>query len=204
MKSLLSITAALIIVAAASAPARVAETIQIGASLYETTNEYYDLTDDAEDMSNMLDNDQSAEQTDEKSGLRYPLFISASYELLPHIQIGPALAWRKRKVSCRIGDTRYGYKDQTDYTLAAEARLTYMNFDNIRTYGRVGAGCTFSRRKYREEKAGYDVTGYGNEKYFNFQLSILGLELGLAHLGVFAEVGVGYRGILSGGAYLRF
>jgi hypothetical protein len=84
-------------------------------------------------------------------------------------------------------------------TFAAEGAYSYFSRGNVRLYGLLGAGFTNLDSTYRGE--GGDDSDAVN--YFNFHVSPIGIAFG-KQFGGTAEVGIGYRGIVSLGLYYKF
>ena len=84
-------------------------------------------------------------------------------------------------------------------TFAAEGAYSYFSRGNVRLYGLLGAGFTNLDSTYRGE--GKDDSDAIN--YFNFHVSPIGIAFG-KQFGGMAEVGIGYRGIVSLGLYYKF
>ena len=84
-------------------------------------------------------------------------------------------------------------------TFAAEGTYNYLTREKFRLYGLIGAGVT-------NLNARYTVQGQNesdNANVFNFHLSPIGAAFG-RQFGGTAEVGFGYRGIVSLGLFYKF
>ena len=79
------------------------------------------------------------------------------------------------------------------FTLAPEFKFKYLNPENsFNLYGLLGVGGTMMAYKYHE-------TNNSNiAPHFNFQISPIGFEYGRKVKG-FLDIGVGYKGVISGG-----
>lgn len=127
----------------------------------------------------------------------------ASYSYLPLNWLATgATASFSRSMHDHIQYGEYTGKQEIDYfTIAAEATFYYMNREHVRLYGLIGVGGTFVQQTDRDANSSYlEVRNYN---YLNFQLSPIGIEAGAQQFGGFMELGFGYRGIISLGAYFR-
>lgn len=87
------------------------------------------------------------------------------------------------------------------YTLGAESSFYYLQKNRLRLYGLMGAGATFASATQNNFET--DTHSRSNGTFFNFQVTPIGVSYG-KQWGGFAELGIGYRGILSFGAYYRW
>ncbi|WP_342089153.1 hypothetical protein [Dyadobacter sp. OTU695] len=81
-------------------------------------------------------------------------------------------------------------------TTAGEATLYWVKGDNFQFYGTAGVGFFVKRSRF------YNVqteTKFGT----TFQASPVGLRMG-KRVGVFMEIGYGYKGVFNGGLSMRF
>ena len=87
------------------------------------------------------------------------------------------------------------------FTIAPEMKFIYSNKQAFRFYGILGAGITFGSEKTK------DLSGADDESnswtHFNFQITPLGFRFGQS-FGIYAELGVGYKGIIAGGISYHF
>jgi hypothetical protein len=61
-------------------------------------------------------------------------------------------------------------------------------------------GVTFSKENYKSNTAPEDIN---NNTMFNFQMTAIGVKFG-SNIGLFAEAGFGYKGLISGGFFAKF
>ena len=87
------------------------------------------------------------------------------------------------------------------FTIAPEIKFVYMNNKAVRLYGIAGIGYTLGS----ETTFGLSGAEDGDSKWshINFQVTPLGIRFGRT-FGVFAEIGIGYKGFLSGGMSYYF
>ena len=84
-------------------------------------------------------------------------------------------------------------------TFAAEGTYNYLTRESFRLYGLIGAGVTNLNASY----TGQGQNERDNANAFNFHVSPIGAAFG-RQFGGTAEVGFGYRGIVSLGLFYKF
>lgn len=127
--------------------------------------------------------------------------FSYAYSVLNWMSIGATYSFSKSTYD-RIRESNIIGKQITKFhTVAGEATFYYLKRDHVRLYGLLGAGVTIMNRhdKIPEE----DISLHRDLKYFNFQFSPIGAEVGGEKIGGFLELGVGYRGTASIGFFVR-
>lgn len=93
---------------------------------------------------------------------------------------------------------KIGYRNNDFYTLAGESGYFFFKREKWKLYALVGAGISFgtsSEVRYEPRKV-----FVGNGTLFNFQISPVGIQYG-KNWGGFAELGFGYRGVMSFGLF---
>jgi hypothetical protein len=86
------------------------------------------------------------------------------------------------------------------YTFALEIGWNYTSYSpKIKLYGGLGIG----RSQVRESVIRYDENRIIKAALWNFQLTPFGLAYG-TKAGIFFEMGYGYKGIITGGGFIRW
>lgn len=85
-------------------------------------------------------------------------------------------------------------------TAALEGKLKYNKGEHFNLYGLLGAGYTFNKTTYDPPPASGKES---NNSHFNFQVTPIGVQFGGAVKG-YVELGVGYKGLVSGGLQFNF
>ncbi len=96
----------------------------------------------------------------------------------------------------KIGERVINY-----YTLAAESSYYFMKKEKLKLYALLGAGATLGSLKEKDFLSDKENRSRGT--FFNFQITPIGISYG-KQWGGFAELGFGYRGILSFGVFYNF
>lgn len=127
--------------------------------------------------------------------------LGARYTFTPHIEAGLAASYEyyssyesvcegtDREMYCKAGD----FLDHHLVHVAVEGKFNWFTlFDHFRPYSRVGVGALL------EFDSGLERVGLPS-----VQLTPVGLEFLFPYVSVYAELGAGYRGFMSGGIALR-
>ncbi len=162
------------------------------------------VVDSYSDIITDFDHDGIAYTDESASGAFY---LSYRYQILPRVMFGATLGYErvsKDYVFTAGAGPLECVGGKNDYlTVAADLQFRYLQVPSgiLSLYWGVGAGAGFHRQKL----SGFN---YGPDKEdttrFAYQVTPLGMTLGLRSFGAFAEVGFGYRGVFQFGAYFRF
>ena len=127
--------------------------------------------------------------------------LGARYIFTPHIEAGLAASYEyyssyesvcegtDREMYCKAGD----FLDHHLVHIAVEGKFNWLTlFDLLRPYSRVGVGALLEFDDKLESVGLPSV-----------QLTPVGLEFLFPYVSVYAELGAGYRGFMSGGIALR-
>jgi hypothetical protein len=127
--------------------------------------------------------------------------LGARYIFTPHIEAGLAASYEyyssyesvcegtDHEMYCKAGD----FLDHHLVHVAVEGKFNWFTlFDHFRPYSRVGVGALL------EFDDGLERVGLPS-----VQLTPVGLEFPFPYVSMYAELGAGYRGFMSGGIALR-
>lgn len=127
--------------------------------------------------------------------------LGARYVFTPHIEAGLAASYEyyssyesvcegtDHEMYCRAGD----FLDHHLVHIAVEGKFNWFTlFDHFKPYSRVGVGALL------EFDDGLESVGLPS-----VQLTPVGLEFLFPYVSVYAELGAGYRGFMSGGIAFR-
>lgn len=167
--------------------------IQLGAGIWSTT-EIVDI------FGNVLATGLTGGAYQSKDATYSGAFhLGYKYSIAPKIAIGGIFVYENSSSDAYIDNASAGQFKNNYYTLAAEMDYKYIKKKNLSLYGVLGAGATLYGQKYEESNKNVSE----NTVNFNFQISPLCIKLG-NKVGGFAELGFGYKGILSVGFFTRF
>lgn len=129
--------------------------------------------------------------------------ISAEYFYHPKtwVGLGGIFSFNTRHNDRLKNGTKVGERDRTYFTVMPAVKFDYLRTKNFGMYVKIGAGYTFGSDT---EKCDGKEDNKDTHGFFNFQLSLLGLEAGSQHLRGFAELGVGEQGMLLAGLRYKF
>lgn len=191
-------------------------TIKAGVGAVLPTTEIFDVT---ADVTASLIGDMFGVETKTDGTSDYPVFfVDYDYALSKHFNVGAAFAYDRYESDISgklVSEDKwedYGTRSENYFTLAASGRVNYMNTQYVRLYGLIDLGYTlliqkdvtdFSDTDGSGTAQKYNDTDYSSTGFFDFQLTPFGIEVG-DKFGGFAELGFGYRGMFTAGAFARF
>ena len=130
------------------------------------------------------------------------LHLGYKYRPTDRYGIGGVFVYDYSTAKGVVNDVKTGKFINRHYTLAAEIDYTYFRSGNFSMYGLAGIGGTLHTQKYNDNDDSQQ-DGSDSQPYFTFQVTPVGLKYG-NNFGGFAELGFGYRGIVSVGLFARF
>ena len=99
------------------------------------------------------------------------------------------------------------HRNRSYYTLMPAVKFNWLRKAKWGMYSKVGIGATLSHFKdvdHSENETHQGEVGSTNDVIFNFQASLLGVEVGGQQIRGFAELGIGEQGIILGGIRYKF
>jgi opacity protein-like surface antigen len=129
------------------------------------------------------------------------LHVGYKYSLSDRFALGPVLTYDLGTSDAVANKEKTGKFTSNYYSLSLEADYKFINRDKFKLYALVGAGGTILNQVYKDNKTG-EKNGE-SQTFFNFQITPVGIKYGDS-FGVFAELGLGYKGILCAGVFYRF
>jgi hypothetical protein len=112
---------------------------------------------------------------------------------------GATLSFGQEKADGYLNGAYGGSLKRRNVSLAGEIGFNYLNFNSLRIYGLAGAGGVWLRQQYKGVQGG---SSKDNKTSMDFQLTPVGIKFG-DRFGGFVELGIGYKGILNGGLFMR-
>ncbi len=129
-------------------------------------------------------------------GYRY---YDCKTQCLP-MSIGGTFLYEQTQSNAFAGNTEAGRFNDRFYTLMGEINLIYFNRGKLILYGTMAAGATYCTRRFIALDGDSD---FADAVRLNFQLSPVGIKYG-NNTGVFAEAGLGSKGMVCMGVFARF
>lgn len=130
-----------------------------------------------------------------------PLSAEYFFHPRPSIGVGGVFTFNSRHNDRMNNGTKVGERDRTYFTIMPALKFDYVRTKNFGMYLKLAIGCTFGSDK---ETCDGKPDSNDHSSFFNFQLSLLGLEAGSRNVRGFAELGVGEQGMLQAGLRYRF
>ncbi|HLV41788.1 MAG TPA: hypothetical protein VKY37_05890 [Brumimicrobium sp.] len=128
--------------------------------------------------------------------------VTYAYSPLNWLAVGATFSYAQSSHDHIKNNVVIGHQSIDYYTIAGEAKFYYIKKEHVRLYGLLGAGATFANQ---EDRMTSNNQAENREfKFLNLHLSPIGVEAGAENFGGFFELGFGYRGFASIGAFLRF
>ena len=111
---------------------------------------------------------------------------------------GAAFSLNKTNFDVLHIQEKLGKQETNYYTVAAETSYSFLKRDRLNLYSLFGAGATFGAVKQTEFATG--VIRHSDGTIFNIQITPIAVRYG-KRFGGFVELGFGYRGLFSFGAF---
>jgi opacity protein-like surface antigen len=126
--------------------------------------------------------------------------VGYKYLFTERFGLGGTLAYGRETFNCySTEEAIVGKLKRNHITLALEADFKYYQRGIFDVYGLAGIGATYFNQVYNPNNG----DGSKDKKWHpNIQLTPIGIKIGNT-FGGFAEVGVGYKGIINAGLFLR-
>lgn len=129
------------------------------------------------------------------------IHLGYKYHINSRFNVGGVFLYEYSTADAYNQNVRIGDFYKNFFTLAAEGGVNYIKSSYFSFYGLLGAGASIYNQKYKE-----DITNRKESQsivHFNFQITPIGLKFG-NNYGGYLELGFGYRGIISLGAFAKF
>lgn len=129
-----------------------------------------------------------------------------SYAIKDRWMLGTSLAYQNIKGNLFLDGEKSGYSHSAVYSLGVESNYRYISKPKFQMYSGLGAGYAFGKTTFKlGDELEFKNTNKDTSKinYMTYHLTALGFRVG-KKLAVFAELGVGYKGIINGGMSYQF
>ena len=130
-----------------------------------------------------------------------PISAEYFYRINNVIGVGAIGAFMRSNEEARVSGHEYGDKTSTYITVMPAVKFNWLQKKNFGLYSKLAAGITLQNVTFEEDDT--DKTYTEKQTFFNFQASLLGIEVGNKVCG-FAELGFGEQGIIMGGVRCKF
>ena len=129
-----------------------------------------------------------------------------SYAIKDQWMLGASLAFQNIKGNLLVDGVKSGKSSSAVYSFGVESNYRYISKPKFQMYSGLGVGYAFGETTFTlgdklEFKNKIDDTS--KIDYLTFHVTALGFRVG-KKLAAFAELGVGYKGIINGGLSYQF
>ena len=118
----------------------------------------------------------------------------------PNLLVGVSWTWNRWTEDYFAGGTRVGSIENSVHSVLVGGSVQWFRAEYLELYTGLAAGAG----RLSQAGSGIGSTQTGVQSGFAFQLRGLGLSAGNERFRAFAEVGLGFEGLLIAGATLRF
>lgn len=136
-----------------------------------------------------------------------PIGLEYYYHTSPLVGVGAIAVFATNGEDEYYKEELCSHRNRSYYTLMPAVKFNWLRKAKWGMYSKVGLGATLSH--FKDEDKGETATPQGevgstNEVIFNFQASLLGVEVGGQQVRGFAELGIGEQGVVLGGVRFKF
>ncbi|MFS4467502.1 hypothetical protein [Maribacter sp. 2210JD10-5] len=126
------------------------------------------------------------------------------YAIIDNLLVGISGVYEEAEDKERFGSANVAKRKSRIYSIALESDYSYINRKHFKVYSGVGLGYRMVDTKSKPTAASTD-TKISNERTHGlaYHINGIGIRAGRA-IGVFVEVGYGYRGIINAGLSIQF
>ena len=133
-----------------------------------------------------------------------PIGLEYFYHYEPRLAFGLIGVYNHYKQDIIRSKTEVGKRTNNFFTLMPAIKCNWLIRDSWSLYTKTGIGYTYGHTSATEVAGGKDIKESSNSSHFNFQVSLVGVEVGGYYLRGFAELGFGEQGVINAGLRYRF
>lgn len=123
-------------------------------------------------------------------------YINYSYAIKDNFLIGAEGVYERISKDIYSGSTKDGRQVDNSFTLAANAKYSYISNPKFRMYSGLAAGYNTIQANFDPAKGSTSKATKGNKGAFGYHLTAFGFRYG-KKAAVVAELGFGYKGIIN-------
>ena len=132
-----------------------------------------------------------------------PIGLEYYYHTSPLIGVGAVAVYATNNEDGFQKETKTSHLTKSYLTIMPSVKFNWLRKTNWGMYSKVAVGVTYAHltdEVYNEAKKETIV----NDLVFNFQASLLGIEVGNQHMRGFVELGMGEQGVALAGVRFKF
>ena len=136
-----------------------------------------------------------------------PIGLEYYYHTSPLIGVGAIGVFATHNEDGYYKEKLTKHRDKSYITLMPSVKFNWLRKEMWGMYSKIGVGGTYinyCNRNYDENGRQTGEKETTKDFVFNFQASLVGVEVGNDHVRGFAELGIGEQGIALGGVRFRF
>lgn len=128
------------------------------------------------------------------------IHVAYRYSIIRRLSLGGIFVYDYNNADAVQMDIKRGKFNNHYITLAAEVDFKYIDREKFKLYSLVGVGATLLHQVYHDNFI--SNTEKNSNVFFNFQITPIGIKFGNTFGGL-AELGFGYKGIITAGFVYR-
>ena len=136
-----------------------------------------------------------------------PIGLEYYYHTSPLVGVGAVAVIATNNQDAYSNKVLKSHQIKSYYSLMPSVKFNWLRKANWCLYSKVAAGATLAHFSSEEHNENGKLTGEkdsNNDVFFNFQASLLGIEVGSRQVRGFAELGIGEQGIGLAGVRYKF
>lgn len=136
-----------------------------------------------------------------------PLGLEYFYHTSPLVGVGAVAVFANNNEDAFRNEQIKNHRLRSYFTFMPSVKFNWLRKDIWGLYSKVAVGASvarFSDQAYNESGKLTGEKNITNDVFFNFQASLIGVEVGNQQVRGFAELGIGEQGIILGGARFKF
>lgn len=136
-----------------------------------------------------------------------PIGLEYYYHTSPLIGVGAVAVIATNNEDGFYNKIQTSHINKSYFTFMPSVKFNWLRKQNWGLYSKVAAGATYTRftnQEYDDNGKKTDEETTKNDLLFNFQASLIGVEVGNQHVRGFAEFGVGEQGLALAGVRFKF
>lgn len=135
-----------------------------------------------------------------------PFGLEYYYHTSPLIGVGAVAVFTTNNEDAFYDRTKISHHTKSYFSIMPSVKFNWLRKNNWGMYSKLAVGATYTHFSFEDyendRKTGEKTTA--NNLFFNFQASLIGVEVGNQHVRGFAEFGVGEQGIALAGVRYKF
>lgn len=135
-----------------------------------------------------------------------PIGLEYYYHTSPLIGVGAVAVFTTNNEDAFHNEEQTAHHTKTYFTVMPSVKFNWLRKNGWGLYSKLAAGVTYTHFRFDDYENGKktDEETTAKDLLFNFQASLIGVEVGNQRVRGFAELGVGEQGIALAGVRFKF